>query len=198
MRERGIRDTYDLHDYGEILSYRHYTSLKNYMFRSSAAYNDLLFDLFPLRQTETLNELEDNMYYVTFIMDYQPTNVLPEAVDNYLRADLLQVAFYEQFVQGLSDNILDATVIVGDDVAYDAEGEFYVEFKPATLTLILKDMDNEDLVSDRIANLYAGLSEFGFVIGAAKEKQDASEASPENADSSTETTSESEADQDEE
>ena len=93
---RGEHTEYNLHDYGEILSFKHYRNLRETMFRMSRGYDNLAFNLDVLKASEQLTELNEGMYFITFKMDYQKRSVLPLQFDNYLRADALSTVFLNE------------------------------------------------------------------------------------------------------
>lgn len=179
---RGEHTEYNLHDYGEILSFKHYRNLRETMFRMSRGYDNLAFNLDVLKASEQLTELNEGMYFITFKMDYQKRSVLPLQFDNYLRADALSTVFFERVARDFSSHILDATIITGDDYYYDHDGNIQVEFYMPKLTIILTDIENDDILSTKIADIYAGLVGFGFDINQVETEPKQVDESKENED----------------
>ena len=169
---RGVHNTYDMHEFGQILSYNHYQSYRESMFRFSRGYDDLQFNLDVLKESEPLAELNENMYFITFRMDYDKLSKVPLMYDNYFRADALALIFFEVIARDFSDNILDATIITGDDYYYDHNGDVQVQFLMPTIRLILKDVFDESIVETKIADIYAHLGQFGFIINDKSDEED--------------------------
>lgn len=161
---RGQHSLYDLHEFGEVLSFKHYMNLRMAMFRMSRGYDQIEFNMDVLKDSGQLKEMVENMYFVKFKMNYDQRSILPIDIDNYLRADALSVIFFEKIAPEFSEHILDATVITGDDYKYNSQGDIEVEFHMPELTIIFKEVESDEIIMNKIADIYAALVEFGFVI----------------------------------
>ena len=172
---RGQHDLYNLHEFGEIESFKHYLNLRLSMFRMSRGYDNIAFNLDVLKDSGQLEDMSDGMYYLKFKMDYEKVSSLPVDIDNFLRADALSVVFFEKIAPEFSEHIIDATVITGDDYHYNEQGDIEVMFHAPILTITFKDVINDEIIMNKIADLYAGLIEFGFVIKPATQQDDVSD-----------------------